>query len=508
MKPPRRWKQFSLRSLLALTALVALALAAWVAYGEPWRREQRLIAHLAKNLNANAQLEPGGPAWLRWTVGVGRCRHLVNLELPGQLVRRQDVEMLAAAPRLRSLKIWPAPQLTSDDLAPLARLWQLEELDLNCPLLDDAGLKHLSGLRRLDKLTLTSPRITDAGLAHLSGLTELRDLRLSCSVTDRGMVHLKPLKKLRRLECFNIVPAPAAGRVPPEQAALAALDEKTDCDFKDLPLAVVMEYLSQRHGVPIQLSVLRGGTLTSLPPCTLKLSGKTLDEGLAAILGRTGLHWTLTAGGLSIVSQDRLRAARPHLAELRAALPQLKRVRVDWPLPPDSPGPQSPADRAVAELERLGARIVVGEALPEHRPVVRSVDLSMTEVDDSALAHLAALPELLDLDLSRTPLTDAGLLHLGSLARLMSLNLSDTLVDDFGIAKLASLQNLQTLDLSSTRVGDAGLTHIASLSRLRRLRLSDCQITDAGIADLLDKLPTLEVIKPDGERVSRRAPAP
>ena len=103
MKLSSRWKQFSLRSLLALTALVAIALALWVAYGEPWRREQRLLAHLAKNLNPNAQMEPGGPTWLRWALGDDRCRHLVNLELPGQLVQKQDLEMLAAAPRLRYL---------------------------------------------------------------------------------------------------------------------------------------------------------------------------------------------------------------------------------------------------------------------------------------------------------------------------------------------------------------------------------------------------------------------
>jgi hypothetical protein len=52
-------------------------------------------------------------------------------------------------------------------LEPLAKLRELQWLDLRCTDTTDAGLEHLSGLRKLRGLSLDYTKVTDAGVAKL-----------------------------------------------------------------------------------------------------------------------------------------------------------------------------------------------------------------------------------------------------------------------------------------------------------------------------------------------------
>lgn len=86
------------------------------------------------------------------------------------------------------------------DLAELACLRNLEQLDLQGCRVTDAGLKGLRGMLRLWKLSLESTSITDAGLVELAHLTGLRDLNLSrTAVSDAGLQHLVGLTALSQL---------------------------------------------------------------------------------------------------------------------------------------------------------------------------------------------------------------------------------------------------------------------------------------------------------------------
>ncbi len=69
------------------------------------------------------------------------------------------------------------PQFTDNDLAGLAGLTQLDDLNLdNCPV-TDAGLAHLAELTSLRSLSLTNTRITDDGLKQLAGMHNLEFFR-------------------------------------------------------------------------------------------------------------------------------------------------------------------------------------------------------------------------------------------------------------------------------------------------------------------------------------------
>jgi hypothetical protein len=109
---------------------------------------------------------------------------------------------------------------TDDDLAPLADLHELEDLDLDRStggpglatrqvippriLLTDRVLDHVAGLKRLKLLVLSGNRITDAGLKQLANLQALETLDLDgTAVTDAGLMSLVGLKGLKTVIVKN-----------------------------------------------------------------------------------------------------------------------------------------------------------------------------------------------------------------------------------------------------------------------------------------------------------------
>ena len=82
----------------------------------------------------------------------------------------------------------------------LARLDNLQGLNLNRTRISDEGLSYLKDHRALKVLTLERTKITDEGLRHLVSLNDLRMLSLDrTAITDAGLQHLKQLKQLRLL---------------------------------------------------------------------------------------------------------------------------------------------------------------------------------------------------------------------------------------------------------------------------------------------------------------------
>ncbi len=67
-----------------------------------------------------------------------------------------------------------------------------------------AGLKHIGALKTLESLNLTLCRVTNDQLAHLAKLTELENVDPRKFASDlQGLGQLSELKKLSRLEIKN-----------------------------------------------------------------------------------------------------------------------------------------------------------------------------------------------------------------------------------------------------------------------------------------------------------------
>ena len=188
--PPRRWFQFSLRSLLIAVMLAAGLLVAWRAYVEPYRRQRESMAYI-EHLGGEYKTEPGGPGWLHQLFGDDKFQNIIEISLDGQNVSDEDLAHLEGLTHLQSLRLGGA-QVSDAGLARLREFTILRMLDLEGTLVSDAGLAHLEGLVNLQTLVLSATPVGDAGLVHLKGLKNLQELWLGgAQVSDAGAKQLQ-----------------------------------------------------------------------------------------------------------------------------------------------------------------------------------------------------------------------------------------------------------------------------------------------------------------------------
>jgi hypothetical protein len=198
----RRWLQFSLRTLLLVTAIIALGLG-YVMYERREAAERWEAVVWFIEIKGHIEVDKPDPIWLAW---------------PRAIIGDYAVQ------RPRKLAI-NSFYITDEELAPVARLTSLTSLRLDTgqawsteapnrhgrpsvPPIDgsaqvgitDAALEHLRDLSLLQKLQLDGTLITDAGLIDLQGLKSLRHLSVAhTKVTERGLDQLTALPHLESL---------------------------------------------------------------------------------------------------------------------------------------------------------------------------------------------------------------------------------------------------------------------------------------------------------------------
>ena len=200
-KPKRRWYQYSLRTLLALMAVLSIGMS-WFAGRVQRANRQRAAVEAIEKLGGlvlyDYQVDASGailggalsqPGWLRSLAGDDLLRSVALVDLrsgsrPGvsggkvSQVCDDDIQSLKALAELRFLYLG-GTQITDDGLQSLEGLTQLRELFLDSTQITDAGLKHLLGLKRLETLCLARTAVTDAGLQELKRLSALRSIDAS-----------------------------------------------------------------------------------------------------------------------------------------------------------------------------------------------------------------------------------------------------------------------------------------------------------------------------------------
>ncbi len=235
--PRRRWFQYSLRSFLLVTAIVAV----WLGHIAGSARRQRkafetlaarqcdvyfrhdliysedgplfggfggLYRHVTgREWYHVVGAQPHGPKWLRDWLGEDYFRTVAAVEVPpieesnpedtGPVMERllEDVSGLG---HLRSLSLDGCKDMTDADCEDLNAIKGLERLFLADTGITDAGLANLAELTHLRFLSLAGTKITDAGLVHLKRMRRLEMLELSnTSISDEGLKYLIPLKGLK-----------------------------------------------------------------------------------------------------------------------------------------------------------------------------------------------------------------------------------------------------------------------------------------------------------------------
>jgi hypothetical protein len=165
---PRRWLQFSIRTLLGVT-FAACCLMAWVAHKRDEAAQQQKAYQLIldKHGMTNFGPESARPPWLRLILG-------------------EDVSGSGGCIMFGNSEVNDA------DLAQLSSLRQIQRLSLNKTLVTDKGLVHLGKLSRLADLSLDKTQISDDGLKSLHACHSLEFLSLyGTRTTPAGVESLR-----------------------------------------------------------------------------------------------------------------------------------------------------------------------------------------------------------------------------------------------------------------------------------------------------------------------------
>jgi hypothetical protein len=186
--PPRRWLQFSIRTLLAVM-FAACCLAAWVAHkrDQAAQQQQAYQVILTKQGLTNFGPESARSPWLRWILGEDVAASGGCIELGGCDVNDADLAQLSSLGQLTRLSL-NKTHVTDRGLVHLGKLSRLRNLSLDETQISDDGLKSLHACHSLECLSLYGTRTTPAGVESLRAA--LPDLR----VIDRDETDLPPLR--------------------------------------------------------------------------------------------------------------------------------------------------------------------------------------------------------------------------------------------------------------------------------------------------------------------------
>ena len=468
-------------------------------------------------------------------------RHFVHLEsLDVTLCPLADLRGLAGMKGLR--RLWAGDTFVAD-LAPLAGLTALEDLDLHGTAVRDEGIVFLAGLKGLRRLDLQGTSITDAAVETIEKLVGLESLNLyRTKISNAGLARLSKLSQLRDIDVrytrvtasgydalraalprARVQFAGGGGRaiskaVPPKGQDGGALAAWVRAIGGTARLAE--GYVSLR-GVPLnELAVAAVARIPGLR--VLDLEATELGDGAMGVLGGVGTLEELTLNGTQVSDTG--------LAAL-GALRGLKRLRLDNTYVEGMAFAGWPAGAALEELHLLGApvgdgamdgvarlsklrRLVLAESDVTGAGLGKLVGLGLEELDLSAadvgddaplekftglrrlslrdarisdliLARkLAGMRGLRHLDLARTRISNAGIGYLAGLTGLVSLDISYAELDDEGLGKLVGLGELVSLNLDSTHVTDAAIELLGKMGKLKDVNLYHSLVTGAGEAKL------------------------
>jgi RNA polymerase sigma factor (sigma-70 family) len=419
----------------------------------------------------------------------------------GGLLTDDIVERLVKSDQVTRLNLGGTKRLTDAGLLRLARMPQLQELNLSDypgGAITDAGLevlRHLPELRRLQICWQSG--VTDAGVANLRGCDQLESVDLMGTPTGDGAI--KALAGKQRLRYFK------TGR------------HVTDAG---LPFLQQFPVFKQWQGGLEKYALLS----PDAEPNHLLLDGPFTDQGLASLIGLDGLFglsffWHVTA--LTAASLRPL-THLPHLGFLGyggelcnddamrhiAAIPCLRMLMGQGAVASDEGFTALSRSQSIEyiwgrECPNLSGR---GFAALAAMPALKGLAVSCKNVDDAALSALPRFPALRELMPMDVP--DDGYRHIGRCGELESLVLMycrDT--GDTATEHIAGLSKLKSYFASYTKITDRSMRILGRLLSLERITFYGCpDVTDAGVVALAN-LPRLRELQISGPQITRECAA-
>lgn len=407
-------------------------------------------------------------------------------------------------------------QMTDAGLASISEVGKLTRLGLEgCNRLGDDGLQHLARMPQLEELDLSGRHMifTDRGLEPIRQLHVLRVFK-ACwpqGISDQGIANLR---ECRRLEEVNLMGTPTG------DGAIAALAGKdglarlhTGRLVTDLGIGQLQDFPAFRtwRGGELRYGLMSPGA----GPTYLMLDGPFTDAGLRHLAGLDGLFglglfWhisNLTPAGLAALS------ALPNLGMLGcegnlcndtamahiAAIPGLRMLMVQGTVASDEGFVALSRSKTLEHLWGRDSGNLRGKgfrALAD-LPALKGLAVSCRGVDDGDLASLPSFPSL-DAFVS-IDLAEEGFRHVGRcrrLERLWCMYCRDT--GDLATEYLTDLSRLRSYYAGKTRITDRSLEVLGGMQSLEELEFwQTAGITNAGLRSIA-RLPRLRKVAIDG----------
>jgi hypothetical protein len=413
-------------------------------------------------------------------------------------------ELLDAAREHRVVTIEAHGLMTGKVLEKIATFEHVKELRLGGSReLSDDGLQYLARMPQLEVLELSEypgGKLTDSGLAVLRHLGNLREFEMTwqAGISDAGVSHLRYCEKLERV---NLMGSPTG------DGAIAALAGKARLQSLSTGRLTTDRGLSLLRELPLLRETTERGA-------SVLLDGPFTDEGLAALPGLPGiaeldLFWHvcgITADGFAhLVELPNLAAlgcdgklssdaALQHIA----AMPRLRKLRMQESVASDEGFAALGRSQTIEsiwgrECANFGDR---GFLAFSQMASLRGFGIGLGRVSESALSALPRFPALREL----TPigLRDEGFVHVGgcrALERLTCMYCRET--TDRATGHVAGLK-LKYYYAGLTKITDRSLEILGTMDSLEQADFYECQgLTDAGLRHLA-RLPNLKEVHLDG----------
>jgi hypothetical protein len=422
---------------------------------------------------------------------------------PRRMLTPKEWDELMAVARERGITSLHAHgQATDDVMRRIAALGQITALNLGgSRLLGDDGLLELARMPQLEHLELSEypgGKLTDRGLAVLRHLPNLRTFEMTWQrgITDAGAANLRFCD---RLESVTLMGSPTG------DGAIDALQGKPH----------LRKFHSGRLVTDAGLPLLRNfPVFTAGDNGSLLVDGPFSDDGLRSLAGLAGivdldLFWHVTAltenafahlialPNLASIGADGKLSSNAAMRHM-AAMPRLRQVRIQESIATDE---GFEALSRSQTLERIWGRVCPhfgsrGFTALSSMPLLRTLGIGCANVDDAALSALPRFPSLREL----TPIgvKDDGFRHVGAcdrLERLTCMYCRD--ITDAATAHIARLR-ISYYYAGLTQITDRSLETLGGMTALEQIELYQCLgVTDAGLGHLV-RLPKLREVHVGG----------
>jgi hypothetical protein len=257
-------------------------------------------------------------------IDLARLPDLEQLDLSHTRITDEGMLNLKPAPKIRELKLYYSEWITDQGLTAIKEWKHLRRLDVRGTRISDGTLEIAGHMPQLEALDIAHTEVTDVGLDHLITLTNLKELSLGRGrLTNAGLVMLRMLPQLTYLDLSGARPTPPDN--PQGRGAAAGIPEETlkaIAGFEDLRVL----YLGFSAIDAAGLHTL--GSLDRVERLGLQGCSRVDDAALAELV-----HWK----GLKSVDLQETAVTGKGVEAFRKSRPAVKLLTGGVPPPPPAP---------------------------------------------------------------------------------------------------------------------------------------------------------------------------